>query len=159
MKYFYDTEFLERGPGFGIDAISIGMVAADGGEFYAEFADAPWGPIHAHPWLSAHVVPHLDARFSMVRSELRAQLVRFWELHGWPTELWAYYSAYDHVVLAQIFGAMVDLPTGVPMHSRDLKAELERLGLKRPPIAEPEMEHHALADARWCRLLHRALDL
>lgn len=35
-------------------------------------------------------------------------------LHGW-------YSAYDHVVLSQLFGRMVDLPEYMPMYTRDLK--------------------------------------
>jgi hypothetical protein len=65
-------------------------------------------------------------------------------------ELWAYYGAYDHVVLAQLFGRMIDLPDGVPMWTNDLKQECYRLGDPDLPKQE-SAEHNALADARWTR--------
>lgn len=40
-------------------------------------------------------------------------------------ELYGYYSAYDHVALCWLFGKMVDLPTGFPMYTIDLKQELD----------------------------------
>lgn len=36
-------------------------------------------------------------------------------------ELYGYYSAYDHVALCWLFGKMIDLPTGFPMYTIDLK--------------------------------------
>lgn len=41
--------------------------------------------------------------------------------------LYGYYSAYDHVVLCQLFGKMINLPKGFPMYTKDLKQELDRL--------------------------------
>ena len=40
MKYWLDTEFIERP--FTIDLISIGLVAEDGREFYAESSEVDW---------------------------------------------------------------------------------------------------------------------
>lgn len=61
--------------------------------------------------------------------------------------MWAYYGAYDHVALAQIFGPMVNLPSHVPMITHDLKSEAMRLGSPEMP-QQSVNEHNALADAR-----------
>lgn len=60
-------------------------------------------------------------------------------------ELWAYYAAYDHVALAQLWGRMVSLPKGIPMYTHDLKQEMDRLSIPEPEDAA----HDALVDARW----------
>lgn len=63
-------------------------------------------------------------------------------------QLWAYFGAYDHVALAQLFGRMIDLPHHIPMHTNDLKTEVLRLGgISIPP--QRGSEHNALADARY----------
>lgn len=72
-------------------------------------------------------------------------------------ELWASYGAYDHVCLAQLWGRMIDLPEGIPMYTRDLKQECDRLG--NPAVPEQaEGEHNALADARQNLAVARRLD-
>ncbi|MGW4663211.1 3'-5' exoribonuclease domain-containing protein [Streptosporangium sandarakinum] len=64
-------------------------------------------------------------------------------------ELWAWYGAYDHVALAQLWGRMIDLPAGVPMWTNDLRQEAARLGLTDGDMpTQAEGEHNALADAR-----------
>lgn len=40
-------------------------------------------------------------------------------------QFYGYYSAYDHVALCWLFGKMIDLPTGFPMYTIDLKQELD----------------------------------
>ncbi|GAA5513631.1 3'-5' exoribonuclease [Deinococcus carri] len=65
-------------------------------------------------------------------------------------ELWGYYSAYDHVVLCQLFGPMIDLPKGMPMYTRDIKQWCVALGDPKLP-EQGKGEHNALADARWNR--------
>jgi hypothetical protein len=71
-------------------------------------------------------------------------------------ELWAWYGAYDHVVLAQLFGRMIDLPEGVPMWTNDLKQEVVRLG--NPHLTKQETgDHNALADARWVKAAYESL--
>jgi hypothetical protein len=46
MKYWLDTEFIARP--FTIDLISIGLVAENGREFYAESNETDWSK--ASPW-------------------------------------------------------------------------------------------------------------
>lgn len=67
------------------------------------------------------------------------------------SELWAYYAAYDHVALCQLFGTMMELPKCLPMYTMDIKQECIRLGDPRLPLQE-EDEHNALADARWNKI-------
>lgn len=66
-------------------------------------------------------------------------------------ELWAWYGAYDHVVLAQLFGRMIDLPAGVPMWTNDLRQEVHRLGDPDLPEQSDGL-HDALADARHLKV-------
>lgn len=63
-------------------------------------------------------------------------------------ELWAYYGAYDHVALAQLWGPMIHLPKLMPMWTHDLMQLIEPL----KGFALPEQQgsaHNALDDARW----------
>lgn len=84
--------------------------------------------------------------------------------------LYAYYGAYDHVALAWLYGKMVDLPKGFPMHTIDLKQELDRVNdyeLKRggilrkleghPAFPKNENAHSAIEDAVWNKKLHEFL--
>ena len=57
MRYWIDTEFIERP--FAIDLISIGLVAEDGREFYAESREVDWSK--ASRWTLRTVRPQLDA--------------------------------------------------------------------------------------------------
>jgi hypothetical protein len=172
MRIFYDTEFLEDGR--TIDLISIGMVAEDGREYYAVSKDATKRKlrrrIRRHPWLMANVVPslpkaHGDWNLYMPRRwlfnysdpcvkprHLIAREVRDFILAGPDPQLWAWYGAYDHVALCQLWGRMIDLPDGVPMWTNDLKQEAERLG--NPEVPEQASgEHNALSDARHNRVI------
>lgn len=58
-RFFYDTEFLERGPFHPINLISIGIVAEDGREYYGVNGEVELTPIANHAWLVENVVPHL----------------------------------------------------------------------------------------------------
>ncbi len=71
-------------------------------------------------------------------------------------QLWAWYGAYDHVVYAQLFGRMIDLPDGLPRFTCDLKQEAERLGNPRVPEQETG-QHDALEDARHNRVIAQFL--
>ncbi len=163
MRVFYDTEFLEDGK--TIELISIGMVAEDGRELYLVNRDAPWKRIKKHDWLMANVVPHLpqphgdwinhmpkawpiDFHNPAVKPRLLiARAVQEFLAAPPDLELWAWYGAYDHVALAQLFGRMIDLPAGVPMWTNDLRQEVERRGNPRLP-EQANGVHNALEDAR-----------
>lgn len=66
-------------------------------------------------------------------------------------ELWAYFAAYDHVALCQLFGKMIDLPDLMPMWTHDLMQLIESIPRGRD-FKKPEQDgvaHNALEDARW----------
>jgi hypothetical protein len=74
-------------------------------------------------------------------------------------ELWAWYCAYDHVVLAQLWGPMIRLPKGIPMWTNDLRSlAFLRGDLDLSVVPHAGAEHNALADARWTRDAHLYLE-
>ena len=162
MKYFYDTEFIEDGK--TIDLISIGIVAEDGREFYA--ISTEFNPKKASQWVKDNVLAHLPERRVNLsdpsisprikgeslawktRAQIKEGLLAFMSWSSQKPELWGYYADYDHVVLCQLFGTMMDLPKGWPMYTRDIKQLCVDLGDPKLP-EQGKGEHHALADARW----------
>jgi 3' exoribonuclease, RNase T-like len=58
VKYWMDTEFIARP--YSIDLISIGLVAEDGREFYAESSEVDWST--ANRWTLENVRPQLDGK-------------------------------------------------------------------------------------------------
>jgi len=155
MRFFYDTEFLERGPAYPLQLISIGVVAEDGREYFA--ANADFDPATATPWLREHVLPQLPPRGEVCWKRpgaIARELVDF--VGSEPPEWWADYGAYDHVVLCQLFGDMDGLPPGWPMFSHDIQQWRCTLGSPKLP-SQPGGGHDALADARW--ILNRWLFL
>ncbi len=180
MRIFYDFEFLENGQ--TIEPISVGMVTDDGRELYAVFEETGSGELHRricdHTWLMEHVVPSLPLAFGTVprapgggvggsfvldwssnlvmpRRMIRNAVRDLFDATVKP-ELWAYYGAYDHIALMQLFGRMIDRPSRMPMYTNDLKQLCNQLGDPKLPPQEAG-EHNALEDARWNKLVHRFL--
>ncbi|MEU4316634.1 polyadenylate-specific 3'-exoribonuclease AS [Nocardia sp. NPDC024068] len=147
MRYFYDSEFIEDGR--VIDLVSIGVVCEDGREFYAVSSEFDAG--RAGPWVNKNVLPKLPPTTSPLwksRTQIRDELYRF--LVPRPTvqpEMWAWVAAYDHVVLCQLWGSMVDLPAALPRYTNELRQHWEAHGRPELP-APPRDAHDALADAR-----------
>ena len=172
MRVTYDTEFIEDGR--TIDLISIALVREDGKEYYGivdsnTTRGSALGPclmdrVVDHYWLRRNVVPslpisfdekgdwwweltHPDANKVKPRDEIRRDVLRF--LMDVPNpSLWAWYAAYDHVALAQLFGRMIDMPVGIPQRTNDIAQEWERLGYPLLP-EQPSGNHNALEDARF----------
>ena len=145
-RYFYDCEFIEDGR--TIELISIGVVAADGREFYAVSTD--FDPDTAGHWVRRNVLGKLpspsDPRWRS-RARIRDHLYEFLMAPGLPIELWAWYAAYDHVVLGQLWGAMPAMPREIPKLTKEIRQHWEVAGC--PPIPEPGKDrHNAMADAR-----------
>lgn len=176
MRVFFDAEFVERGPQLPIQPISFGFVRDDGAELYV-INEESLSNVVRHPWLSLNVAPSLPITNDQ-RSD--AQFITQWDpdhedyahvyaldflvrrVHDFLTstpdlELWAYYSAYDHVVLCQLFGSMADLPPGIPMWTHELQQVIEMEPEVQLPT-EPQVAHHALYDARWNRDVFLALE-
>ncbi|MFY3807635.1 hypothetical protein, partial [Escherichia coli] len=148
----------------------------DGRELYAVSSGFDVARVHQHAWLMENVWPslptfkhpstmrchcgpgHLDTDHPDVRP--RAQIARAvadFILDTPDPHLWAYFAAYDHVALAQLWGPMSNLPAGIPMQTDDLVTEAKRLGLSPRDLPQQADGHHnALADARHnlTRALH-----
>lgn len=65
-----------------------------------------------------------------------------------PAELWSWFGAYDHVALMQLWGPMIRRPKHLPMYTRDIQQEADRLGIAHELPRNEGIEHNALADAR-----------
>lgn len=144
MKYWMDTEFIERP--CSIDLISLGLVAEDGREFYAESSEVDWS--RASLWTQQVVCPQLEGA-GMPREEIGYAVRRFTEGDEAPV-FWGYFPAYDWVAFSWLFGGMADLPFSYPQLCLDVKQWALELGdPELPHQAGPR--HHALADARWTR--------
>lgn len=173
MRIYYDWEFLEDGR--TIDGISIGMVREDGKEYYAISGEFNQSAAQEHEFVRTQVLPHLpmipkpynpykyylDNHHPDVKGRRQiAQEVKEFVLgvpDGKP-ELWAYFGAYDHVALCQLFGDMMSLPEGFPMFTNDLKQEMDRLGVTKKDLPEQGQNlHKAIDDARWNKAAHEFL--
>jgi hypothetical protein len=178
INIFYDTEFVEDQ--HGIELLSIGMVAQypDGRLIDELYLVRDLNPIlHAragqNPFLVEQVLPEIEAANNAGQSVSTREIPnlvsgfvldtlnqayqrRFycdevsWKPCRKDVHLWAYYAAYDHVVLARLFGTMVQLPDHMPMHTCDLRQEMDRLGVCRDQLPANPCAHNALADAQWC---------
>lgn len=149
MRFFYDTEFLERGPQFPLVLISLGVVAEDGREFY--LVNREFDRREANRFVRENVLPLLPPAGDPAWKD-RAEIAR--ELRDFvgpePPEWWGNCAAYDHVLLCQLFGDMEGLPPGWPYFTHDLAQLAEQLG--NPPLPQMALRpHHALDDARYAR--------
>jgi hypothetical protein len=164
-KYFYDTEFLEDG--FSIDLISIGIACEDGRTYYAVSSEFDTMRVSRNEWLMENVMSSIGHEESIsymttqgapvkdliitdpalrTRRQIRDDILAFTE-GTWP-EFWAWYGAYDHVALCQLFGRMIDLPSKFPMFTADIKQLHKQAGSPLMP-RQPEGLHNALADAQF----------
>lgn len=180
MKVYYDFEFIEDGN--TIDPISVGMVAENGDEYYAVNSDMPIERIREHDWLIKNVISNIPNTIitwhdtyppSFVLDTTSVLMKPKWvianEVREWlgklslesPLELWAWYGAYDHVALAQLFGPMANLPKHIPMWTNDLRQTLmgaeKLLGRKLTLPEQSGRIHNALEDARFNRVRHQWL--
>ena len=144
MKYWIDTEFIAKP--FAIDLVSIGLVAEDGREFYAESSEVDWSK--ASPWMLENVRPQLEGK-GMSLEEISYALRVFTDHDEHPV-FWGYFPAYDWVAFVGLFGGLEVLPFHYPQLCLDIKQWAIELGDPELPHQKGN-RHHALADARWTR--------
>lgn len=150
MKIFFDTEFIEDGK--TIELISIGAVREDSETFYAEVQGVDYA--RASTWVQHNVIAKLIGGNALMQRHTLAY--EFFKFCGPNPEFWAYYADYDWVVLCQLYGRMVDLPTGWPMYCHDIIQLWEHVGATG--IApQTEGSHNALADALWNKQTYEAI--
>ena len=147
---FYDLEFGVTAP--EVTLVSLGVVAEDGREFYA--VSSEFDPLAVHPWVRENVLPQLPpASTWRSRRQIREELLEFL---GPDPVLWAWYGAYDHVALCQLWGQMPELPRALPRFTMDVRQLWEHLGRPALPRQESGL-HDALADARHVKVRWEAL--
>lgn len=149
MKYWFDTEFHEDGRTETLRLISIGIVAEDGREYYAENSEIDLEI--CNDWVKANVIPHLRGP-KLTRKEIASDILEFVKDDKKP-EFWGYFSDYDWVLFAQLFGRMVDLPWRFPHMCMDVRQLAYHHYVKDKPPAIGT-QHDALDDARWTRAYH-----
>lgn len=150
-RYFYDCEFIEDGR--IVDLVSIGVVDERGREFYA--VSTEFDAARAQSWVRRNVLNKLPSPAdpawrsrAQIRDDLREFLTEpLRDRPGEEMELWAWYAAYDHVVLAQLWGSMPQLPREIPRFTKDLRQLWDDCGRPKLPAAEAS-RHDALVDAR-----------
>jgi hypothetical protein len=146
VRYFYDCEFIEDGT--TIDMVSTGVVDENGREFYA--VSTEFNPDKAGLWVREHVLDKLPSPADPAwcdRATMRDRLMKFLNRGRDRVELWAWFAAYDHVALAQLWGDMPALPRELPRFTRELRQRWEDVG--KPSLPPPPSDaHDALADAR-----------
>lgn len=166
MRYTYDFEFIEDGN--TIDPVSLGIVGENGSQLHIINTDCNWQK--AGDWVLENVLkpihitrdgiqkriegivyegksglmPKTVANFFGDYNPNRNKITTF---DGNTAKLWGYYSDYDHVALAQLWGPMVSLPKGLPMYTLDIKQKSLELGDIRLP-KQTGKKHNALEDAK-----------
>ena len=120
MKYWLDTEFIERP--YSIDLISVGLVAEDGREFYAEskkstgaYRGSTLKPSAATAWPGDAAGGHGYA-------------VRRFVEHDEHPVFWGYFPAYDWVAFTWLFGDMNEVPFHFAQLCLDVKQWAIELG-------------------------------
>lgn len=155
LRYFFDTEFMDDGQ--TLELISLGVVSEDGTrELYCINAEMNLG--RASSWVRENVLPRLPKLSHSAwrcRADIRRALMEFLlDVNGkrpGAIEMWSYYASYDWVVLCQLWGPMIHLPTNLPAHVMDVKQFAVMLDNPKLPLIDQSKAHNALEDARWAR--------
>lgn len=139
---WFDTEFIDTGR--DLHLLSIGLVNQAGATYYAEPDGAP---THlACEWVQKNVLPQLSGP-KKPRPQIATEIVEFC---GFRPEIWAYFGAYDWVLMCQLFGRMLDVPQHWPNFVMDVQQLRVMLGVRELPKQESTL-HNALNDAIWTR--------
>lgn len=156
MKYFFDTEFIDDGK--TIELISIGIVSEDGRKYYA--ISNCFNEDKACDWVKENVIKSLEGSRNHLLT-INREIREFVGSDPSPT-FWAYYGAYDWVIMCQLFGRMLDLPNGWPHYYMDVKQlavsmKTEVLGGPQLP-PQKTLKHNALNDAEWTKECYEFLE-
>jgi hypothetical protein len=178
MKLFFDTEFTELHQKTTL--ISLGIIAEDGREFYAEFTD--YDKSQVTPWIEENVMtklkflPNPSSHFWTNRNEInleccgntafvRQELRLF--LQKWDkVEMWSDCPAYDWVLFCNIFGTAFDIPSNVYYIPFDICTLFKMTGIdpdiNREKFGAGEVyaempKHNALWDARVIQMCYDKL--
>lgn len=156
MRYFLDTEFIERGHEHPIELISLGLVRNDGASLSFTFSEG-WWVAHASHWLVENVLPHLPPSHMWVTRAAAREAIEAFLADDDNIEFYGYYSAYDWVLFCQLWGRMIDLPKSFPHYCTDIKQFAENVGFPgdlKQFEDNTSPKHEAVSDARQIRLYY-----
>jgi hypothetical protein len=175
---YLDCEFLPADPATS-GLVSIGLTDHQGVDYYAVNAEMDKAALHAIPWMVENVWPHLplyrertgdDGWLSELDydnpdvqsiADIRAGVASYFaDTDAAETRLFAWYGGQDICRLHSLWdNDWSVMPNQIPRWFTELEALIadvshpDRLAL---PVQD-DGEHHALADARYNRTLHRAV--
>lgn len=141
MKVFIDTEFIDDKDHFYL--LSIGLKREDGATYYAELDSTDRSL--AGDWVKKHVLPLMKGPIKN-RDTIASEISQFC---GTKPEFYAYFCAFDWVLLCRLFGGMLQVPSTWPHYCHELmhiRPDLK--GIMNLP-KQTTVKHHALNDAEW----------
>jgi hypothetical protein len=159
MKIFFDAEF--TGLHQKTTLISIGCVAEDGQEFYAEFNDYDEKQVDA--WIFDNVITHLhlpeeqNVRATATNVTIRgtrafiAKHLDMWLAQWQQIEMWGDCLAYDWVLFCELFGGAFNIPEHVYYIPFDLATLFAVKGI------DPDIDRQEFAHIVLCGQKHNAL--
>ncbi len=170
MKVFFDTEF--TGLHQFTTLVSIGLVAENGEEFYAEFTDYDKAQIDS--WLQENIIDKLTLQplgkhntpivwpansFLGNTDRIRIELNKWLSQFDNPIQMISDCLSYDWVLFCQIWGHAFNIPSQVSPAPRDINQDIadflnidekEAFDVNREEFAEldsQKQKHYALWDA------------
>jgi hypothetical protein len=155
-KIFFDTEF--TGLHQNTTLISIGLIAENGKEFYAEFAD--YDRTQVDDWIKENVIKNLvnnPKRVITGDTECIKQELKVWLYDvssGEDLEMWSDCLSYDWVLFCQIFKHAFNIPKCVYYIPFDICTLFKIYGFdpdisreKFAGVTSTEKKHNSLHDA------------
>lgn len=150
MKIFFDTEF--TGLTQSTRLISIGMMAQDGREFYAELESKYYRQDLVNDWIRENVIVNLLHMNIVTPHQLADQIKEFLEPYE-QIEMWSDCLSYDWVLFCQIFGGAFEVPQNIYYIPFDLSTLMKVKGIDPDVNREyfagiTGSKHNSLHDAR-----------
>lgn len=143
MHVFFDTEFTSLSAGSKL--ISVGFVAQDGREFYAELAEG-WSAEECSDFVRQEVLPNLEGLQTMSLIDLRHAL-KSWLLSLSSTvELVTDSPEWDWPWILHIFANDDNWPSN--LKTEPTKSWIDEIALQKEKRFRHFRPHHALDDAR-----------
>ena len=154
ITVFYDTEFTTLDPKRTPQLISVGCVAEDGREFYAELSDT-YQPYDCSEFVVKTVLPLLQrGEALMLEAQCANRLQQWIENLGGEVILRSDAPMYDWPLLEYLFQFYGCWPANLRRKPGTIYFENERMGQRYTAAlgqfwqSNSDRRHHALVDAR-----------
>ena len=155
-RIYIDTEFIQYGQ--GIELVSLALVKPTGEYYYA--ISSEFRAELASEWVQTNVLALLEKDFPRKSLAQIATEISFF-VGKQVGEFWGYFVTCDWYLMLQLYGGLPALPYNLPTYCRELRQELDRVRTKLPKdtltLPPRATQHHALADAIWCKEVHEKI--